>query len=201
MKVVLGMPLGDFILALITGIATLTALFIGISTLIQSATLRKKEFKARLLDELKTWALDFQNTNIPTIPTISDLEDAPKLETHEKIIRLKKEKMDLMAKLVSIFFEATYIRELAAKVFETDLEDTFKRIDTEIVSMSFLLTRDTNTPFAANPISAEVIKKLEESLKNGNKSIDVLFNEHRQLLTHLLHELLTKIADTKAKLQ
>ncbi len=200
MEEVMGMALGEFAIASATVLAALVALFIGVSTLRQSATLQRREYKARLLDELKKWALDLQNAEVPTIPPITELRATAQAGVLGEKARVALAKAEVSAKRASLFFEASYVRELAEKVFKNELGETFRSIDTIVAGESYLSSIDVGTPYVVSPHDREIVEKLKENLMSGKKTLEQLLNEHRELLQKQVAELLTKIADVKAKL-
>jgi hypothetical protein len=200
MKEIFGMTLGEFSIVLVTVIATLVALFIGVSTLMQSASLRKREYKARLLDELKKWALDLIKAEVPNIPRIGELMELSNAGVLGEKARVALEKADVSSRSACVLFEGSYIRELSEKVFKKELGELFILIDAEVLSKTYLDSKDAGIPFVAKPSERLIVQKLENILTSGNNTLEQLLNYHSQLLKNLLGEFLVKIADVKAKL-
>ena len=200
MEEILGIALGEFVIASVTLLAVFVALFIGVSTLIQSAKLQKREYKAKRLDEIKKWALDLQYVNVPNTPSISELWVAAKAGAQGEKARDALAKAEGSLRMSRVLFEGSYIRELAEKVFKKELGDTFRTIDSEVAATTYLESKDAGTPLVVSPSDREIVQKLEGDLASGSKTLEQLLAEHRQLLIKLAGELLVKIADVKAKL-
>jgi len=200
MKEVLGLAVGEFVMAILTLLAVLVALFIGVQTLRQSAILQKREYKARLLDEIKKWALDLQNVKVPNAPTVNDvMTTATTGVLGEKAIT-EIAKAEVEYKTARVLFEGSYIANLAERVFKKELSQTFRRVDIEIATESYLKSKQTGILYPVRPAHRELIQNLEDNMAGGNKTPEQLLDEHSVMFTMLVAELLQKIAEVKAKL-
>jgi len=204
---ILGIALGDFVIAVSTVLAVIVALFIGVKTLLQSTSLQKREYKARLLNEIKEWAVNFQETLVPSIPNFNDLMQTSSIKTTSGLAReaidkarVALEKAESSTKTAVILLEGSYIRQLAEKVFKEELCDVFQIIDSEIGILTYLKSKDAGTDYCVSSSDRAIVQKLEETLTSGESTLEQLLDKHHQLLRGRIGELLVKIADAKAKL-
>jgi len=201
---ILGIALGDFVIAVSTVLAVIVALFIGVKTLLQSTSLQKREYKARLLNEIKEWAVNFQET---LVPSFNDLMQTSSIKTTSGLAReaidkarVALEKAESSTKTAVILLEGSYIRQLAEKVFKEELCDVFQIIDSEIGILTYLKSKDAGTDYCVSSSDRAIVQKLEETLTSGESTLEQLLDKHHQLLRGRIGELLVKIADAKAKL-
>jgi hypothetical protein len=159
-----------------------------------------RERKERLADEMRRWALDLWNSQVPMSMDVRDTMELAKLGSLGEKARVAFIKGNTELKIASVLAEASYVREMAEIVFKQELGEVFKHIDTEVSALGYLNSLDAGVSYEIKPIDPNVIKELKQELASKNKTLVQLLNEHRNLLRTHLGTLLIKIADIKASL-
>lgn len=184
---------------IVTGVGVLTALGIGITTLIHSSSLRRKEYKARLLDDLRGWAKEVDAVFMPTIPRFADLIEAQNLgEGATKTLRALAASETSFKKSL-VIGDSAYFRVMAEKVFPTRFSDLFWVIDREFPALAFL---ETGTPPEEHlsAIVDEVVAELKKVMAAGEATREDLLLRHHDQLRSTLTLAVAKIAEIKAEL-
>lgn len=193
------MSVGEFTIACVTLIAAIVALTIGVLTAVQTGQLRKREYKARLVDELRRWALDLWNSQVPMSLSVNDTIELAKLGQLGEKARVSFVKGNTALKTAPVMFEGSYVRALAEKVFKIELGDVFKSIDMEVTALGYLKNLDAGVPYTIKPVP-NLVMGLREEIASKKRTPEQLLDEHSGLLQKYLGEFLVKIADIKARL-
>ena len=197
----------------LTGLASLIAVAIAAYSMRQAETSikqteqirqdtadqQKREYKIRLLDEVRRWGMDLFNAQVPRVSIPDKVALAGYGELGKKA-QASYDKADRAIRESSVMAEGSYIREIVEKLFEPELGDIFHRIEVEIGTIGFLTSLDSGVPAKTSFIGGQKVNELLEEIQSGKKTIEALDTEHRTLLTARLGELFTKIADLKSAL-
>jgi hypothetical protein len=164
-----------------------------------TAKQQQKEYKEKLLDELKQWALELWRVNLPTIPDFAEITEARKLgeDAIRELKSLAEGKESFRKNLVLL--EGSYSRVMVEKVFKTQFEDLFWVIDREVPTLAFL---ETGLPFAdkSSSIANEVVEEIQKIITSGELSREQLLELHKLQLQDTIFKLCGKIAELKAEL-
>lgn len=186
------MDCGDWI----TLTAVMVALGLGLSSLIQTHRLQKRERKERLLKEIVEWVTDIQKVSLEVdIPAIGSPLSLQQINANLTIVEA-----NTLLRYGIPFIKNEYIAAIASKAFKVELEQDVQNMIHVFTAFLFLKT----TAFGAKnleeafPGSAKITQEVKEQLKQ--KSPEQLHEEYATEMSKYAENLLKKTGSIMATL-
>ncbi len=201
----------------LTLIAVIVALGLGVSSLIQTQMLQKRERRERLLNEIIEWAIEINTvslkTDLPKIDPFLELYIEEKAKGSQEIIESIKRNIvdkqlyriegETLLKYGIPFARNEYIRAIAHKDFKKSLQDKIDNAISVFTGFYFLEGEASGFKDAKQAFRGEALKTIEEigkQIKEDGKGTDKLLTDYSEKLANSMTDLLTKIVDIRAKL-
>ena len=171
--------------------AVIVALGIGVSSLIQTQRLQRRERKEILLNEIIEWATDIQKVSLEIdIPLVTDGS-----------LDKKKIQASILLRYGIPFIRNDYIKAIVSKEFKDqllkDVEDMIKNFTAFLFcSMKSFGVKDEDIESSFNGTALKIIEEVKERLKK--EELSKLLEEYTNEKSEYANKVLIKVGNIKA---
>jgi len=156
------METGDLVLSVLTFVAILIALSIGVANMLQTKSIQKMERKQRLLNEIIDWAKDVINCS-------SEL-NIPLVRGVDRTTMLIYGRSNLYFKHRSVNARSSYVEKIAA-IFGMDLPFTVASVTSKLGEFIKILEANINSLEKSGTEDEEAAKDCELKLYNLTRAL------------------------------